>query len=79
MIRCFTKHGNRAHYTDGETYGENRAFTLCWRPAFELKERSLFWRRRLAQAPMCARCEANEELFSHFNADEELFSHFKAD
>ena len=61
-VRVYTKHGLRAHYMvskfDG---GPGLGATLCEKVAYPLESRSRFFRRRLAQASVCGRCEKAEE------------------
>ena len=67
-IRVYTKHGLRAHYLNPEQsaapaawLGRWRDQTFCGHAGYALSERSRFFRRRLAQASVCAVCEAGEE------------------
>lgn len=64
MIRCFTKHGMRAHYSDARSWEEGHGVTLCGKDAVSLLSRSRFFRRRLAQASYCYVCERLEEASS---------------
>ena len=61
MIRTFTRHGLRAHYSNPALWEDGVGVTLCGKEAVALASRSRFFRRRLAQASMCARCERIEE------------------
>jgi hypothetical protein len=58
----FTKHGLRRHYENPAMGDSNYPMTLCWRPSVPLASRSRFFRRRLAQASFCGRCEQAEEM-----------------
>ena len=61
-ILCVTLFGWRQHYFDPipAEFGVRR-LTLCGAPAYAHSDRSRLWRRRLAQASVCSRCEQEEE------------------
>ncbi len=70
-VRVYTKHGIRAHYARGNQPiavlpdgTKTRPLTYCDRDAYDISERSRFFRRRLAQASVCGRCEKDEEALS---------------
>ena len=60
--RVYTKHGIRAHYQVPMAAFTGHPFTYCGKRAVTLESRSRFFRRRLAQASVCGRCEKAEEL-----------------
>lgn len=61
MLRCFTRHGLRAHYSRADSWSLGLGETLCGKDAVTLLSRSRFFRRRLAQASYCYVCETLEE------------------
>ncbi len=64
MIRTFTRHGLRAHYSNPALWEDGVGVTLCGKEAVTLLSRSRFFRRRLSQASYCYVCEKLEELGS---------------